>query len=274
MSARLALIVAVPNYAAARALPALVELLRNDNHNASFHFALGPDWLGRSLARHAVASLRRLRDAAFDLGIYAWQSRVWQRRAANADARWSQTQLERALQGFHEVFELPARSCAAPGWISNRHALRLTQRLGFQWACDTRGQCPFLPVWDGELIRCPQIPVTLPTLSELAATTDGQGRDGIDRLLALTEQRVASAHVFHLGVTAALARDLSPLRRLFSGWRQQGYRLCSLADLAAGLDLDSLPRHEIVIGTVAGHPSPVLRQGDDFLSTWSYPHDL
>jgi undecaprenyl phosphate-alpha-L-ara4FN deformylase len=52
----------------------------------------------------------------------------------------------------------------------NRHALRLTQRLGFCYASDCRGNFPFIPVIDGELVHCPQLPTTLPTLDELLVT--------------------------------------------------------------------------------------------------------
>jgi undecaprenyl phosphate-alpha-L-ara4FN deformylase len=51
----------------------------------------------------------------------------------------------------------------------NRHALRLTQRLGFCYASDCRGKFPFIPVIDGEIVLCPQLPTTLPTLDELLA---------------------------------------------------------------------------------------------------------
>ena len=56
----------------------------------------------------------------------------------------------------------------------NLHALRLTQALGFDYCSDGRGTHPYLPVVDdAELIRCPQLPTTLPTLDELI------GLDGI-----------------------------------------------------------------------------------------------
>jgi hypothetical protein len=48
----------------------------------------------------------------------------------------------------------------------NREAFRLTQRMGFVYASDTRGTHPFLPVIKAEIVACPQYPTTLPTLDE------------------------------------------------------------------------------------------------------------
>ena len=42
-----------------------------------------------------------------------------------------------------------------------------TQRLGFDYCSDTRGTHPFIPMWNAEIIACPQLPTTLPTLDEL-----------------------------------------------------------------------------------------------------------
>ena len=54
----------------------------------------------------------------------------------------------------------------------------LTQRLGFDYCSDGRGTHPHLPVWNAELIRCPQLPTTLPTLDELIGV-DGVTEDNV-----------------------------------------------------------------------------------------------
>ena len=63
----------------------------------------------------------------------------------------------------------PAQSHAAAGWGMNRHAYRLTQRFAFRYGSDTRGICPFMPVRNAEVILCPQLPTTLPSLDEIMA---------------------------------------------------------------------------------------------------------
>ena len=80
----------------------------------------------------------------------------------------------------------------------NRHAYRLTQRLGFSYCSDTRGSVPFVPVYQGEIIACPQLPTTLPTLDEMIGS-DGSTTDNVaDHLLELTSARSPAGHVYTL----------------------------------------------------------------------------
>lgn len=266
-----ALRIEVPGYAARNALPPLVDRLRAHGAGASFLFALGPDWLGRSLARHCIGTLRHVRDACFDLGIYGWQPGPWTRQAERMDARRTAALLKQATEAFARVFELPATVHAAPGWRSNPHALRLTQRLGFACASDTRGRHPFIPVWNGEIVRCPQIPVTLPTLDELAGPPRQDWAARVAAVLALSAAPPAQGHVFSLSATAVSDKTAQVVDHLLAGWREQGYEVISVQALASRLVMDTLPRHEIVLGTVPGQHREVLLQGDEFLSAWRHP---
>jgi hypothetical protein len=118
----------------------------------------------------------------------------------------------------------------------NIHALRLTQRLGYRWASDCRGSHPFVPVWNGELIHCPQLPTTLPTLEELIGN-DGITSDNVHQhLMNLTASAQPTGHVF------AIRADPQ--------------------------DFATLPRHELTFRTVPGRAGLLLTQGEEFLSTW------
>ncbi|MEW6514444.1 MAG: 4-deoxy-4-formamido-L-arabinose-phosphoundecaprenol deformylase [Pseudomonadota bacterium] len=271
MKPRIALRIDVPGYSARSALPVLVDLLRKQHAGASFVFALGPDWLGRSLARHCAGTLKQVRDACFDLGTYGWQPGQWLKLAERMDIKRTTAQLEMMTQAFTRVFEMPPTLHAAPGWRSNPHALRLTQRLGFQYASDTRGRHPFIPVWNGEIVRCPQIPVTLPTLDELLTLPRQDPAELIASVLALTANPSLHDHVFSLQATRALGNAPQAFERLLAGWCEQGYEVTSIQSLASHLVMDKLPRHEIVVGKVPGRNGTVLLQGDEFLSAWRNP---
>jgi len=52
---------------------------------------------------------------------------------------------------------------------------------------------------------------------------------------------------------------------LLRGWRSQGYRLCDLATLYAGLDPSHLPMHSIARGYVAGRAGKLAMQGPALL---------
>ena len=90
------------------------------------------------------------------------------------------------------------RTHGAAGWQINAHALRLTQRLGFDYCSDGRGIHPHLPVRHAELIRCPQFPTTLPTLDELIGTDGFTEQNVAAHLLDMTREPREWGHVFTL----------------------------------------------------------------------------
>jgi len=174
-------------------------------------------------------------------------------------------------KAFEQVFGHAPTLTAAPGWQGHPHALRLTQRLGFSCASDCRGRHPFIPVWNGEIVRCPQIPVTLPTFEELAAASKLDSAAAAEALLKLTETPADTGHVFSFQASRASSNALDGLNRVLAGWRNQGYRIVSLQTLATAWTIDQLPRHEIVISPAPGSRRPMLTQGNEFLVEWSNP---
>lgn len=280
-------------------VPRLVKLLRQQQIDATFLFSLGPDhtgWAirrvfrrgflgkvkrtsviahyglktllygtllpGPDIGRRAGDAMRQVRDAGFETGVHCWDHVLWQDRVAKADAEWTTRQMRQAVDRYAEIFGEPATVHGAAGWQMNVHALRLTGELGFNWCSDARGTHPFLPVVAGETLRVPQLPTTLPTLDELI------GMDGItpenvaERMLKFTEHSPAAGHVFTLHAELEGMKFLSIFGQLLCGWRDQGYGLGGLRTLAGAIDLDALPRYEVVDGTVPGRSGTLLMQGD------------
>jgi peptidoglycan/xylan/chitin deacetylase (PgdA/CDA1 family) len=147
----------------------------------------------------------------------------------------------------------------------NRHALRMTQRLGFRCASDCRGDRPFIPVWDGEVVHCPQLPTTLPTLDELI------GRDGLtentvaEAILARTE-KAKHAQVFTMHAELEGMKLAPVLERLLQGWRAQGYQLVDLGTALASLDPAKLPRCRLEFGSTPGRSGTLVVQSEEFLA--------
>jgi peptidoglycan/xylan/chitin deacetylase (PgdA/CDA1 family) len=286
-----------------RGVPALVELLKRHEAGATFLFSLGPDHTGRAIKRlfrpgflgkirrtsvwshYGLATLlygtllpgpdigrrcadilRAVRDAGFEVGIHAWDHVKWQDGAARADAAWTRRQMERAIRRFQEIFGTEPKVHGAAGWQMNRHAYRLTQMLGFDYCSDTRGTCPFVPIYQAEIIACPQVPTTLPTLDELIGV-DGITRATVaDRLLELTRDEPATGHVYTLHAELEGIKLKPVFERLLQGWREQGYRLVSLGDYLDRLPDKNLPRHEVSFGEVEGRSGTLALQGADFLA--------
>ena len=154
----------------------------------------------------------------------------------------------------------------------NPHSLRLTQRMDYRWASDCRGTHPFVPVWNGEIVDCPQLPTTLPTLDELIGTDNITADNAHLHLLRITARSVPGAtncdHVFSLHAELEGLKLGDTLERLLTGWREQGYELVSLGTMRDALDPTLLPRHEMVRGEIPGHAGCLMLQGEEFLSTW------
>jgi undecaprenyl phosphate-alpha-L-ara4FN deformylase len=301
---KLALKVDVDTYHGTRkGVPRLVELLKKHDAGATFFFSLGPDHTGRAIkrafrrgflskvSRTSVVShyglrtllygtllpgpdigrrcadvMRSVRDAGFEVGIHTWDHVKWQDGVERADARWTERQMTLAQERFQNILGEPARAHAAAGWQMNLHALRLTQRLGFDYCSDSRGTCPFIPVWRAEIVACPQLPTTLPTLDELVGTDGVNAKNVAARMLELTRMPPVEGHVYTLHAELEGGKLAGAFEAMLAGWKSQGYELVPLRSLAEALDLKSLPRNEIALGPIPGRSGTLTVQGREFLS--------
>jgi peptidoglycan/xylan/chitin deacetylase (PgdA/CDA1 family) len=251
--------------ALADGVPALAETLSRHAARATFFFAVGHD------AAWGADRMRAVRDAGFECGVFGADAKRWQRHAASANAAWTEAALQRAVDRYAAVFGEAPLAHAAPGWQGNRHALRLTQRLGFHYASDCRGRFPFLPVQDAELVRCPQVPTTLPTLDELLAEPGCDRSNLAARLLERTADAAIATPVFAARAEVEDAGLRAIFDQLVAGWIAQGYALCPLREVIEADDPMALPRCEIAMGRFPGRPVPLLQQGAVFLDDVDLP---
>ncbi len=273
-------------------VPALTELLTKHGAQGSFFFALGPDRCGRakretSLNRHypfamrcrgtllpaskiagnCAEAMQSAHDAGFEVGIHAWDRVAWEDGIEKAPAPWVESEMLRARASFAGLFADATPAHAAAGWRMNRHALRLTQRLGYAYASDSRGSHPYVPVIDAEIVACPQLPTTLPTLDEILALEPGHSPEqAVDRILQLSSA-IAGDHVFTLRAELEGMKYQSAFERLLEGWKSKGMRLIALRELAAGLDVQALPRHTVLFMEAPGRRGQRMTQGPQFLAT-------
>ena len=256
---KLALKVDVDTYHGTRkGVPRLAELLKKHDAGATFFFSLGPDHTGRAIkrafrrgflskvSRTSVVShyglrtllygtllpgpdiglrctdvIRSVRDSGFEVGIHTWDHVKWQDGVGEADARWTERQMRLARERFESILGEPARAHAAAGWQMNVHALRLTQRLGYDYCSDSRGTCPFIPVWRAEIVACPQLPTTLPTLDELIGSDGVTAKNVAEHVLRLTREAPATGHVYTLHAELE-GMALAPVfEQLLVGWKAQ-----------------------------------------------------
>jgi undecaprenyl phosphate-alpha-L-ara4FN deformylase len=290
MAQQLALKIDVDTYRGTReGVPRLVEALQRHHAQATFFFSLGPDHTGRAIkrvfrpgflgkvsrtsvvehygiktllygtllpapdiGRKCASEMRMVQLSGFEVGIHCYDHIRWQDHVAGKDAEWTRQELQRAVDRYAEIFGEAPHCHAAAGWQMNRHAFRLMQRFGFEYSSDTRGTHPFIPTWQAEIIACPQLPTTLPTLDELM-NRDGISLDNIvEHLLKLTAQPPATGHVYTLHAELEGGKWLTIFEKLMEGWQAQGYELVSMRQYLHGLDVGTLPRQEVVMQEVDG----------------------
>ena len=221
---------------------------------------------GPDIGLNCAGLLRSVRDAGFEVGIHTWDHVKWQDGAGTdqhaAPNTWTERQMHLACERFEQIFGERAKTHGAAGWQMNPHAIRLTQRFGFDYASDTRGTQPFLPVVRGELTRCAQIPSTLPTLDELIGL-DGLTPDNVHEHVLSLSQRAASehGHVYTLHAELEGMKLLPTFERLLAGWRARGDELVGTRDIATSLDLNTLPQHNLDWHEVPGRSGVMACQG-------------
>ena len=301
---KLALKIDVDTYRGTRdGVPRLAEMLQRHGAGATFLFSLGPDHTGRAIKRvfrpgfiskvsrtsvaghYGIATLlygtvlpgpdigrrcadvmRRVRDAGFETGIHTWDHVKWQDNVVAADAAWTAREMQLACDRFEEIFGERALVHGAAGWQMNRHAFRLTQQLGFHYCSDTRGNGPFIPIYDAEIIACPQLPTTLPTLDELIGVNGVTEHNVADHVLQLSRSAPATGHVYTLHAELEGMKLAPVFERLLAGWLAAGYELVSLRDYCAAIAPGSLPRHVVSAAEIPGRSGKLALQGREFLA--------
>jgi peptidoglycan/xylan/chitin deacetylase (PgdA/CDA1 family) len=279
-------------------VPRLAQLLERLHAPATFLFSLGPDHTGRAIRRafrpgflskvqrtsvvshYGIRTLlygtllpgphigRRCREVlrsiaarGFEVGVHCYDHVEWQDRVAGESVAWTRAELGKAYEAFQEAYDRPPQLHGAAGWQINQSALEAERELGFVCASDTRGECAFLPVADGEVIGVPQLPTTLPTLDELIGRRDIEPRDPVEHLLELVRASGGRPHVYTLHAELEGGRYLDAFERLLSGWRARGYEFATLGTMHAGLDSARLPKCSVIEGSVPGRAGTLACQG-------------
>ncbi|QLI82692.1 4-deoxy-4-formamido-L-arabinose-phosphoundecaprenol deformylase [Chitinibacter fontanus] len=276
-------------------LPKLIPVLRANQAGATFFWALGKEKNGsllrpmrylrkvagmshvpikqryglaallagsllpsRNLNRLAENAMRELTDEVFEHGVRPAQRHCWQASIVKMDSALTRDAYAETLAGFEKIMGQRPRSHAASGWQINRTALRLHQLHQLNYASDCRGQTPFWPIVQGEYIRCPQLPVTLPMLEELIPQLGVE--QAFEQLKHATLEQEQALHVFNLAADYD-AQYAEQVGQLLSDWKAQGYHLVNLSALVQALDLKTLPYHHVEMKPVPGRLGLLAVQG-------------
>ena len=289
-------------------VPRLARLFRRVGADATFFFSVGPDHTGRALrrvfqrgflakvsrtsvlehyglrtllygtllpgpdiGRCCACELRAIQADGFEVGLHAYDHVKWQDYVAQSEEEWTGQEMRRGIDRFEAIFRERPRIHAAAGWQMNASAFQFEDGFAFDYASDTRGTHPFLPIVSGNVIKCPQLPTTLPTLDELIGTNGITPQSVAAHLVGLTAKPAPCDHVFTLHAELEGLRLLPVLATLLAGWIAQGYTLVSMRALFESLDAARLPCHQAVAAPFPGRTGALMCQGPH-TTTWRGPH--
>lgn len=191
-------------------------------------------------------------EAGHEVGLCAHDCIEWEQKAAFANADWTRHQLALASETFEKIVGHAPRLFAATNCQINPHLIALEEKQGFLFASDTRGRYPFYPVLQNVHSRCPQIPVTLPTINEMLSQDDVTPGNVHEYLYAESRRVLPAGHVYMLRAELEGVEYLSVIEKLLVMWKGQEGSVRPLGDIYKELDLEKLPRHQVGWGEVPG----------------------
>jgi peptidoglycan/xylan/chitin deacetylase (PgdA/CDA1 family) len=253
-------------------VPALLRLFDEYKIRASFFFATGKDKSGRRIGhtlqpwypdldlvsrlygialpppvihRRAADAMRSAKSSGHETGILCHDRSRWLENLAHADAGWTRQELNRSIEAYTGVMGEKPQCMAAAGWQINPHLLALQQMNGFRYASDVRGKTIFYPRLQDVESNCPQIPTTLPTLSELLSQGGDITSENVHEYLYAESQHILPhGHVYSCNAEMEGMVHLPLMEKLVVMWKGISGDIQPLGQLIEGMDLSRLPRHQ------------------------------
>ena len=272
-------------------VPRMLALFKRQGIRASIFFSFGPDNSGKAIRRifrpgfiskmmrtkapstyglktlmygtllpaplivpTDPAIVRRALEGGHEVGIHAWDH-VYVQDCLERISKEEYLSLYRKAEALYkDICGRKPTEIAAPGWQLSHAVLEAEQELGLAYASDVRGYSPFMPVFEGMEYGVPQIPTTLPTMDEIYGlpgindvTIPKAWLDGMDK-----EWNVLTVHAEMEGIS-----KLTVFENFLNMAKALGTEFRTLGDYAREA---SLPRGEIVMGTLTGRAGTLARQ--------------
>jgi peptidoglycan/xylan/chitin deacetylase (PgdA/CDA1 family) len=296
MQPTIALKVNVETYRGTRnGVPQLLALLDRFGIKATFYFAMGPDNSGKAIRRIVtrrgfLQKLLRCRSLALcglsnplygtlipapyladsladvmrdtaarghEVGIYGWDPVKWLDLLPWFTKPVTAMEMGRAGAAFQEIFGAEVTTTAAPGWMVSTASLEVQDAMGVDYASDSRGTCPFYPVFDNRRFRTLQLPTTWPTMDELIGENGVTPATVNDHYRGLIKPGL-HVHTIRAELEGALFCD--SFIQLLEILGEAGCRFIRLAE-AAGEFGAAAPDCRLLLGEIAGRPGSVALQG-------------
>ena len=267
-------------------VPNLLRLFSDFKVRASFFFAIGHDYSGRSplrtwresgwpglralaygtllrapsLGKEGAELMAAARGNGHEVGLFGLSALDWERRLAHADPVWVRQQCEEMWRIYLALGGGAPSAIASPNWQINPALLgELTPRR-FQYCSLTRGKLPYYPVLQGVRSAVPEIPTTLPTVHEMLRWPGVSAGNVHEYLYAESRHLLPAGHVFAASAEREGIEWLPLMEKLLVMWKGQDGSVRALGDALAGIDLSTLPHHQVGWGRVEGSDDPMAMQ--------------
>lgn len=280
-----------------RGVPALLEIFARHKVPATFFLSFGPDRSGtaiwqvfkqkgflkkmlrtnalkmyglrtilsgtilpaKPIAADCPDLVRRIEKEGHEVGIHAWDHRLWQDKLDRLPQAAVREQIALASASFEKILGRKTRSIAAPAWRVNPLYLQIEDEMKLLYASDSRGQEPFTPRMEERTFRTPQFPTTIPCIEEIIAAGSEKSGLGLNRFPQLIESlREEGLNVFpaHAEVEGTLyGREMGEFIEIS---KERGYSFATLEQLARESMREGLPPvKELRLAALPGRASLV-----------------
>ncbi len=213
------------------------------------------------VGRRNADTMRRVRDAGFEVGIHCYNHYRWQDHLDGMDLGAVRAEFALARAEFARIFGEEARTAGAAGWQSNALSRAVYDEAGLLFSSDTRGESPFIPAIGGVRYRTLEIPSTLPTLDELMGRPQYPDSAIAGHLVSLLRPDRLNVFTLHAEIEGMGRRGI--FREFLARCRDSGVALVRMDEearrlLAGGA---SPPVCEQVMAPVDGRSGRVATQG-------------
>ena len=175
--------------------------------------------------------VKRIRDEGHEVGVHAWDHRLWQDHLDRLTRAQIEEQFSRSFECYEKILGRRPGSVAAPAWYATATSLQVQDQLGLQYASDIRGLEFGYPELDGYRSTTLQLPTTQPCLEELLTL----GRKDLDacaeEVLAAPPEAPFAVIPLHAEVEGGVYQPF--LEKLLRGIAARGVRVQTLSEEAA-----------------------------------------
>ena len=174
--------------------------------------------------------VKRISDEGHEVGVHAWDHRLWQDHLDGLTKEQIEQQFARSFECFEKALGHRPGSVAAPAWYATATSLRVQDGLGLQYASDIRGNAFGYPELDGYRSTTLQLPTTQPCLEELLTLGKKELDPCAEEVLAVPREAPFAVLPLHAEVEGGIYEPF--LDKLLRGIAARGARVQTLKEKA------------------------------------------